>query len=245
MVTNTGLGKPLNPPVLPPGKSFLVAWNPLTQREAWSVPLSGTVNGSTMTTAGNLVMQGQVTGELSIYAADSGKKLWSFEAQTGVTAQPITYLAGGRQFITVIAGWRGQGGNAGVTPEREYRLQPRRVLTFTLDGAAILPAPGARTSSIVDDASFTVDLAKAVAGETTYAGQCRLCHGANAASGGTAPDLRKSAIPLSNEAITAVVHDGALVPRGMPSFDEFTPQQIEGLQHYIRQKAREAMAAAR
>jgi quinohemoprotein ethanol dehydrogenase len=40
------------------------------------------------------------------------------------------------------------------------------------------------------------------------------------------------------------VHDGALVPRGMPQFAEVTSLEIEGLQHYIRQKAREALAAA-
>ena len=62
-------------------------------------------------------------------------------------------------------------------------------------------------------------------------------------SGGTAPDLRKSQVPLSREAITAVLHGGALVPMGMPKFDEFTPEQIEGLQHFIRQKAREAIAS--
>jgi quinohemoprotein ethanol dehydrogenase len=245
MVTNTGLGKPLNPPVVPPGKSFLKAWNPLTQREAWSVPLGGTVNGSTMTTAGNLVMQGQVTGEISIYAADTGTKLWSFDAQTGVTAQPISYLAGGRQYITLIAGWRGQGGNSGVPVERDYRLQPRRVLTFTLDGAAKLPVAGVQTSNVIDDPAFTVDPAKAAVGDATYNANCRLCHGAGLMSGGTAPDLRKSAIPLSNDAVTAVLHDGALVPRGMPRYEELAPAQIEGLQHYIRQQARVALAAAR
>ena len=72
---------------------------------------------------------------------------------------------------------------------------------------------------------------------------CPLCHGVGLGSGGTAPDLRKSQVPLSREAITAVLHDGALVPMGMPKFDELTPEQIEGLQHFIRQKAREAIAS--
>jgi quinohemoprotein ethanol dehydrogenase len=244
MVTNTGLGRPVNPPVAPAGKSSLLAWNPVSQRAVWSVPLTSTVNGSTMTTAGNLVMQGQVTGEISIYAADSGKKLWSFDAQTGVTAQPISYLVGGRQYITVIAGWRGQGSSSGVQPEWDYRLQPRRVLTFVLDGKASLPTAGARTSSFLDDPAFVIETDKVLVGEALFSGHCRLCHGAGLVSGGTAPDLRRSPIPLSNAAITAVLHDGALVPRGMPQFAEVTPLEIEGLQHYIRQKAREALATA-
>jgi quinohemoprotein ethanol dehydrogenase len=243
MVPNTGIGKPKNPPTVPRGKSFLVAWDPVKQREAWSVALTGPVNGSTMTTSGNLVMQGQVTGELSIYAADNGKKLWSFDAQTGVVAQPITYLVDGRQYVTVVVGWRGMGSSSGMNPEWEDRLQPRRVLTFTLGGTATLPPVTRRSSDFVDDPAFVVDPAKAAIGQAVAGTHCGLCHGVGLASGGTAPDLRKSAIPLSKEAITAILHDGVLVPRGMPQFQEFTPEQIEGLQHFIRQKAREAMAA--
>ncbi|MFO1427774.1 MAG: PQQ-dependent dehydrogenase, methanol/ethanol family [Steroidobacteraceae bacterium] len=243
MAVNTGLGRPKNSPVPPPGKSSLVAWNPLTETRAWSIPLTGTVNGSTMTTAGNLVLQGQVTGELTAYAADSGRKLWSFDAQTAVIAQPITYTVGGKQYVTVIAGWRGMGSASGVKPEWEYRLQPRRVLTFALDGKAQLPPAGARTSDFIDDPAFVVDPAKAAIGQSVAATHCPLCHGVGLASGGTAPDLRKSPIALSLELLTGVLHDGTLVPRGMPQFAEFTPQQIEGLQHWIRQRAREGLAA--
>jgi quinohemoprotein ethanol dehydrogenase len=244
MVTNTGLGQPAKPLVVPPGKNALVAWDPVKQREVWSVPLKGTLNGSTMTTAGNLVMQGQVTGELSIYAADTGRKLWSFDAQTGVMAQPITYLVNGRQYITVISGWRGQGGSSGVQPDWEYRLQPRRVLTFTLDGTSSLPAVVERSTPVVDDQAFAIDPSKVALGDPLYSAHCRLCHGGGAVSGGTAPDLRKSPLPLSLDALSAVVRDGALVPHGMPRFAEFTPAELAGLQHYIRQQARAALAAA-
>jgi len=41
------------------------------------------------------------------------------------------------------------------------------------------------------------------------------------------------------------LHDGSLVPAGMPQFDEFTPAEIEGIQHFIRQRAREGLAAAK
>ena len=47
-----------------------------------------------------------VSGKVGIYSATSGKLLWSFDAHTGVMAQPITYLVGGKQYITVISGWR-------------------------------------------------------------------------------------------------------------------------------------------
>jgi len=243
MAINTGIARGRKPPQVPPGASSLVAWNPSTQQAVWTVPLSGIVNGSTTTTAGNLVLQGQVTGALTVYAADNGRKLWSFDAQTAVIGQPITYLASGKQYVTVIAGWRGMGSSSGVSPEWEYRLQPRRVLTFVLDGAAKLPPVQMRTSPFVDDAKFVVDPQQAAIGAVVAGTHCPLCHGVGLGSGGTAPDLRKSQVPLSTAAITAVLHDGALVPMGMPKFDELTPEQIEGLRHFIRQKAREAIAA--
>jgi quinohemoprotein ethanol dehydrogenase len=242
-VINNGIGRP-NPPIeLPMGSSSLLAWDPIGQRTVWSVPLTGIANGGTAATAGNLVFQGQVTGEFAAYAADSGRKLWSFDAQAGIQAQPISYLVNGRQQITVIAGWRGPSVISGMKPEWDYRLQPRRVLTFALDGAASLPPPGPRTSDILDNPDFVVDPGKAEIGQAVALTQCHLCHGAALISGGTAPDLRRSSVPLSLEALTAVLRDGALLANGMPRYEELSLAQIEGIQHFIRQRARESIAA--
>jgi quinohemoprotein ethanol dehydrogenase len=95
----------------------------------------------------------------------------------------------------------------------------------------------------VDDAAFLVDPAKADLGKRTFNSHCFLCHGYNLVSGGAAPDLRKSAVPLSKDALAAVVHDGVLQVNGMPAFDYLTPEQIEGIQHYVRLRARESIAA--
>jgi quinohemoprotein ethanol dehydrogenase len=243
MFINNGIGRPPANMSVPPGRSWLLAWDAEKQKAAWSVPLNGFINGGTATTAGNLVLQGQVTGQFTAYAADNGKPLWSFDAQTGIATQPITYKAGGKQYITAIAGWRGMGGANGLKQEWDYYTQPRRVLTFTLDGKAKLPPFEAVRREFVEDPGFTVDPAKAAVGAAIVNSQCLLCHGPALNSGGTAPDLRASPLVTSKEALSAVLHDGILVPRGMPRFEEFTPEQIEGLQHYIRQRAREAIAA--
>jgi quinohemoprotein ethanol dehydrogenase len=58
-------------------------------------------------------------------------------------------------------------------------------------------------------------------------------------SGGAAPDLRKSAVPLDADAFKAVLHDGALMSRGMGRFSQLSDEQLEGLRNYIRQRARE------
>jgi quinohemoprotein ethanol dehydrogenase len=67
---------------------------------------------------------------------------------------------------------------------------------------------------------------------------CLACHGQAAVGAIHAPDLRRSAIPLSAEAFFGVVHDGLLTPQGMPTFGELTEQQLAILRQYIRTEAK-------
>ena len=109
--------------LIPPKSSgWLSAWDPINQKEVWRADLVGTKNGGTMTTAGNLVVQGQATGELSIYKADNGEKIWSFDAQNGINAQPITYKVNGKQYITQLVGWQ-DFAYSGQGPRWNYRTQ--------------------------------------------------------------------------------------------------------------------------
>jgi quinohemoprotein ethanol dehydrogenase len=62
-------------------------------------------------------------------------------------------------------------------------------------------------------------------------------------SGGAGPDLAKSSVAADPAGFTSVVRDGALRQRGMGSFENLTPAEIEGLYHYIRQAARERLQA--
>jgi quinohemoprotein ethanol dehydrogenase len=240
-VINNGTGAPPPGMTAPPGTNRLLAWDPVRQREAWSVPLQGRKNGGVLSTAGNLVFQGNVTGEVIAYAADTGRRLWSFDGQTGILGQPISYRAGGRQYVSIITGWR-MGGTSGPGLDWDYRVQRRRVLTFALDATAQLPPLDRTPAPFVDDAAFRVDARRAALGASVFGQRCYLCHGPALASGGTAPDLRRSPIPSDLASLTAVLHDGVLVQNGMPLYAELSPQEIEGLQHYIRQQAREAIA---
>ena len=177
MFVNNALGVPPASIVAPPPTSMLLAWDPVRQQKAWSVPQTGVFSASTTTTAGNLVLQGDVKGEFAAYAADTGAKLWSFDAQAGIQGQPITYLVNGRQFVTVIAGWRGMGGATGLKPEWDYYTQKRRVLTFALDEKAALPPADRSERPFVDDPAFFVDQDKAAAGARVFGDRCVLCHG--------------------------------------------------------------------
>jgi quinohemoprotein ethanol dehydrogenase len=239
MVTNTGLGTPPATPIAPPGRSDLLAWDPLKQRRVWSVPTPGATGGSVVTTAGNLVFQGQLDGKFRAYAADSGKLLWAFDAQNGILAQPITYLVNGVQYVTVIAGFGGANAAMNGAPFGwDFYAQKRRVLTFAMDGGAVLPAPVPFKLQLTDDPAFVVDAARASAGAITYAAHCMTCHGPGVVAGGAAPDLRASAIPLSKDAFTDLLRDGTLVEQGMPRFDDLSNGQIAELMHYIRSAQR-------
>ena len=58
-------------------KGYLVAWDPVNQKEVWRANYMGPWNGGILTTAGNLVIQGNAAGFFSAYRADTGEKLWS------------------------------------------------------------------------------------------------------------------------------------------------------------------------
>lgn len=236
MQPNTGLGAAPAGMKSPSMTNELVAWNPTTQQAAWRLTLPGARNGGIATTGGNLVIQGQVTGQFAIYSTDRGDLLWSFQAPTGIIASPISYMADGRQYITVIAGWRGTG-PSGLPQEWDYSQQQWRVLAFALDGNAKLPASRPAGRPVLAARRFAVDADKANRGERLYNKHCFLCHGRDAIAAGMAPDLRKSAIPLSQPAFSSIVRDGALLSRGMPAFPELDGPAMDSLAHFIGRQA--------
>src|SRR3546814_14225079 len=73
--------------------SALVAIDPVTQKQAWRVPLPAHFPGGIAATGGGLVFQGQVDSKFNAYDAKTGKLLWSFDAKAPVIAPPITYTA--------------------------------------------------------------------------------------------------------------------------------------------------------
>ncbi|MET0293993.1 MAG: PQQ-binding-like beta-propeller repeat protein, partial [Phenylobacterium sp.] len=239
MFINTGLGAaPAGTPV-GLGSSNLVAFDPVAAKVVWKHPRPGMLNGGTITTGGNLIFQGWTTGRFVATAADTGKELWSFDAQTGVQGNPITYSVGGRQYVTVITGFRS---TVPANPAWDFRTQKRRVLTFALGGKATLPKAEFIDQPILDDPSFVIDPAKARAGGATFNTTCGICHGLGAIAGGGAPDLRRSALSLDPESFRAVVHDGALIERGMARYEHLDEAELEALRHYIRLTARQALA---
>ncbi|MES2036145.1 MAG: PQQ-dependent dehydrogenase, methanol/ethanol family [Pseudomonadota bacterium] len=229
-------------------KGRLIAWDPITQTERWSVPYAGPWNGGLLATAGGLVFQGNATGEFAAFDAATGKKAWAFDTQTGVVAPPMTYEIDGEQYVALMAGWGGGfavSAGAGVDPRSEG---PRRLLVFKLGAKGALPARPVSTREMPELPAVTATPQQIAAGAASYAGLCSICHGASGVSEFSIPDLRYSPVTTSADAFKGVVIDGDRVENGMVSFAKFlTPAQAEEVRQYLlslatAQKARVAAA---
>ena len=230
------------------GKGALLAWDPVQQKVRWKVQHDWLWNGGALATAGDLVFQGGADGHFSAYDAASGKRLWRFNAGLGIIANPISYQVDGEQYISVLVGFGGNTWGEGILNAGwKYGAQPRRLLTFKLDGKETLPPspPADVCVRAKDDPAYRIKRADLAAGRETYTWNCALCHGVKTQSfGAPAPDLRESAIALSPDDLWNVVHEGLLVKRGMPRFENLSRQQVDSIYNYIRFRARTALEEA-
>lgn len=223
---------------------WLLAWNPQTQKEAWKLKLPTFWNGGVLATNGGLVFQGTADGLFTGYDAKDGKRLWQFNAGHGFQGAPISFAVKGKQHIAILSGYGGAAPVGGNNVGWKYGA-PRRVLAFTLDGQAKLPAVARADMAIqaVDDPAMVLAMNDVKAGAGLYV-TCSLCHGKDAVAGGTAPDLRESQIALDANAFRSVVHDGVLLQNGMPRFNKLSDTELYQLRAYIRARAREALGKA-
>ena len=229
------------------GRSWLLAWDPVRRRPSWRTPTPGIWSGGVMSTAGGLVFQGQIDRKFNAYDARTGKLLWSFAAGGPVLAPPITYSAGGRQYVTVLTG-TGVSGAVYGRSQQAFDLradEPRRVLTFVLNGRAKLPAtPSPAPLRPPADPDYRPDAALAAQGSAVFNGNCSACHGFGAIAAGYAPDLRAAPVVLDAATFRSIVKGGALVSAGMPRFGEFSDSDIGALRQYIRQQAQALRVSA-
>ena len=221
------------------GTASLIAWDPVAQKRRWRVEAPRPITAGVMATGGGLVFQGAVDSTINAYDSRTGARRWSFATQAPVLVGPISYAIKGRQYVTVIAGMGSAASAYGSVLQSyhlDYLTMPRRLLTFALKGAVKLPPAPVPDLGKLDDPDFRPDPKLAEHGRHLFI-NCAFCHGFNAVAAGRTPDLRRSSLTLSQDAFAAVVRDGALVPNGMPRFEEFTTEQLEALRHYIRTEA--------
>lgn len=204
-------------------KGMLVAWDPIAQEPRWTVEHPGPWNGGLLATAGGLVFQGTAGSEFNAYNAANGEKLWSFPAQTGVVAPPVTYTIDGEQYVAVLAGWGGAYALS-VDGQAINDLAPvrnvSRLLVFKLGAESQLPPEPELAKLPLDPPPSRANAATIALGGEKYARYCAVCHAPGAVGSTVLPDLRRSGT-LSNPASwQAVVREGMLQGRGMASFAE-------------------------
>jgi alcohol dehydrogenase (cytochrome c) len=57
-----------------------------------------------LSTDGELLFTGHMNGKFAAYDAKTLKEVWSFNTGTPITAPPMTYSVGGKQYVAVVAG---------------------------------------------------------------------------------------------------------------------------------------------
>jgi alcohol dehydrogenase (cytochrome c)/quinohemoprotein ethanol dehydrogenase len=214
--------------------AFLIAWDPVQQREAWRIAYPHAGNGGTLATGGKLVFQGSVDGFLNAYAADTGAKLWSYDAQNAIMGGPITYELDGEQYVATLAGLGGVSMSGALAGGARQRSEYGRVVAFKLGGKSELPALQERVSRLIPDLKRANPTGDVEAGQRNYDRVCSACHGAGARSATSVPDLRYSPAIADAATFRSIVIDGVRAQQGMVGFGSvLTPADAEAVRAYL------------
>jgi alcohol dehydrogenase (cytochrome c) len=171
----------------------ITAVNAVTGQTAWKFSTRAGMQ-SLLSTGGGLLFAGDAAGRFRALDQASGKVLWEMNLGSAVTGYPVTFAAGGHQYVAVSTGfWLGDS----FTPELIHGTQGT-LFVFALPEAGIgragpprAPINNDRAGAIpVDPASAAPSLAQASDGKTAYEKSCAACHGADFQGGGEAPALK-------------------------------------------------------
>ena len=224
-----------------PKKGYLLAWDPVAQKEVWRSEHVGPWNGGIVATAGNVVIQGDATGHMNAYRADTGEKLWSIDVQSPIMAAPVSYEVNGEQYIAVLSGFGSAFSlQAGAHAAQSGNIRNiSRVLAFKVGGTATLPAAPPVQQLVLNPPPATADAATVSAGDQLFGRYCAACHGENAVGGGVVPDLRASSF-LGNDFFYEIVLNGAMKDAGMAPFKAVLNQKdAAAIRAYLIKRANE------
>ncbi len=220
-----------------PATSELRAIEPLTGETVWSVPLKGWQDRSgVLTTAGGLLFQGDVGGNLSVFDLKTGELLKTIATGTAIMAAPMTYKVNGEQYVAVMAGWGGGGWSFVPAYSAAYRYSNEgRILAFKLNGAetplpeplpplTVAPPPPPQAEGVTPEI-----IAK---GASLFFGNCAICH-SNKQRSVAVKDLSRMQ-PGSHTIFKNIVLDGAFLPLGMPRWDDLLSEEdVEAIHAYL------------
>jgi quinohemoprotein ethanol dehydrogenase len=217
-------------------RELLRAWDPVAQKTVWEHETSEGIrgyDGGVMSTAGNLVFQGRGSGELWVYAADTGKVLKVIKTGSHLMAAPMTYSVNGAQFVAIQAGYGGAAISVGPIPPSSAALKyqnTNRIIAFKVGGGAV-PTPAPRVEEpFAKPPIETATKAQIDAGELKFVEECSRCHVLGPSS---TPDLRKLNAGLHAE-FKDIVLKGVLAPAGMERFDDILSEKdVDNIHAYL------------
>jgi len=224
--------EPLRNSVCEPSR--LIAWDVDRQKKRWEVVHEGVTAAGVLSTAGDLVFQGGVSGAFNAYDADTGALLWSAPTGVSIMAAPIAYRIDGEQYIAVQAGL---GGAVGMVFAESKTRNAGRVFAFKLGGQANLPTthPRAAGTVNVEPAAFTAETLER--GRDLYGEHCMRCHGIGGVSTGLVPDLRLASAQV-HATWNDIVIAGTRAKDGMASFaDLVSAEDARAIQAWVIERA--------
>ncbi len=228
---------------LPPAKAlgYLRAYDVKNHKVLWEVPTATSWDGGVLSTGSGLVFQGDATGHLNVYAAESGKRLANVEIGTGMLAGPISYRIDGVQYVAVLAGYGGNAINYPLgTTTAAYRYDNEgRIVALKVGGGTVPLPPELKDEPFPEPPPREGTRAQVAQGEVLYNRFCGRCH---ILGRGIVPDLRRLSAG-KHQAFYEIVLNGALAANGMGRWDDvLTRADAEALHAYIVSEAWNAYA---
>ncbi|MFC4314010.1 PQQ-dependent dehydrogenase, methanol/ethanol family [Steroidobacter flavus] len=230
---------------LPRPKMFLRAWDPVTQKAAWEVDITGTPEkgamirrpGGVMSTASELVFQGDLDGHFKVFHGRTGAQLRDINVGTSIMAAPMTYKIDGVQYVAVMAGIGAYPGYA------DYHYGNKgRVVAFKLGGGDVPQRP--LVSQVAPPSGEpplpdTGTPEQIASGKALFAQHCAMCH-----ANGRAPDLTRSNAATHAE-FKDIVLKGGRSAKGMPNFAEvISEKDAQAIQAFIIHAAAKQTSAS-
>lgn len=168
----------------------ITAVNAVTGRTEWKYAIRAGMQ-SLLTTGGGLLFAGDSAGRFRALDQQNGNVLWEMNLGSAVTGYPVTFSAGGHQYVAVSTGfWLGDSftpeiikGNQGTLfvfalPDAGIGRQgpPRAPINPT--GGAIPVDPVSADAPLKTVTEGVFGAAQATAGRQVYTAHCAACHGA-------------------------------------------------------------------
>ena len=204
----------------------------------------------TTTTAGNLVFVGRSNGELTALDAESGDELWSFQTGAGANTTPAIFEWEGKEYVAFYSGGNSlaasahgdnlwlfsldgeleevEGGGKGEQGQHAGEETPQPEVEESEGSPEEAAGGGTEGKKNVEQESAG---GNAMAGQSVFAENCSICHGATGMGGNGGPDLTTQPKAKSlNGSIEQVTEGGG----GMPAFAELlSTKEIEDVAAYV------------